>query len=692
MFSSAATSGWKAGVASALATMALVALAYRFPAVVEVDFGRSFASALASEGLYESEGSYRWSRGRGEILFPDPGARDPVRVELVLSGFRPKDTPQPIVVFEAGSETSRQLASRRIASYSLDTATTGVWSSTLRIQLRSDTFVPGQGDERALGVRLHRARLVLAGPASPPLKQLLASGALALLLFASLGFAGLSVRRGFSVALGFGLVLGIGFAFFRFHAALFTPAATLFLSAVFAGRSIFPSLTSFIGDSGKSAARALLEGTLTLRTPLALGAALLALLATFAGYAAAPKVELRLGSGEADPIARRFAGFDRDLDGTAFRRAFPGATLDLRDFGARRPWTVAIRAALEDEVDAPVRGVLAQAGEASLEADLGSGWSTHRFELDPPPWSWRSGHVLQFPGFGQGRKIRLASVEIDRGRSTPSFRAIALVLGSQVLFVAGLGACGLPRRPSVGVGTLLAGLIVLGIGLAPVLVIPLMSRILLAAASAFLLAAVTRGALSALSQRDLAPEISPGALALAAAAFALWFLTTASPLYSGGHFGYHTSVAEEISQGKFLLYYFPGPDNMLSRQPQWGDLTVPHPSLFHTLTAPLALLPREWFHLTTKLFLALLLFGSTLVAALVATSAGDSRTGLYAVLTMAALPTGPQLLGLGHLMTILGVWAAAAALGFVAVQETRLERRREWLLALALLSLAFLSY
>jgi hypothetical protein len=284
---------------------------------------------------------------------------------------------------------------------------------------------------------------------------------------------------------------------------------------------------------------------------------------------------------------------------------------------------------------------------------------------------------------------------VDRGRSLPPLRALALVLASSALFVGTLGACGLPplsRRGALALGAAIAGLIVAGLASAPVFLVPFLSLVALAALAAFLAASAARGFLSTISRSGLAPEPSAGVLAIACAAFSLWFLATASPLYSGGHFGYHTSVAEEIWQGKFFLYYFPGPENMLSRQPQWGDMTVPHPSLYHTVTSPLALLPREWFHLTTKLFLAALLFGTTLSASVVAHAAGGRRVGLYTAAAAAAFPTGWQLLGLGHLMTIFGTFAAAAALAFLALLETRLTERREWLVALGLVTFAFLSY
>jgi hypothetical protein len=68
------------------------------------------------------------------------------------------------------------------------------------------------------------------------------------------------------------------------------------------------------------------------------------------------------------------------------------------------------------------------------------------------------------------------------------------------------------------------------------------------------------------------------------------------------------------------------------------------------------------------------------------------RAGAYAAVAMAALATPFQLLGLGHLMTILGAWAMAAALGFLALRWPQLDRRRTVLAVAGLWTLAFLSY
>jgi hypothetical protein len=171
-----------------------------------------------------------------------------------------------------------------------------------------------------------------------------------------------------------------------------------------------------------------------------------------------------------------------------------------------------------------------------------------------------------------------------------------------------------------------------------------------------------------------------------------WFSALTWPLYRGGHFGFHSQIAEEIWRGEFWRYYLPYPGSMLSRQAQWGDVIVPHPCLYHVLVAPLAALPREWFYWTEKLVLALLLAGLASIAGRLGQRAGDARLGTYSAALFCCLVPTYQLLGLGHLMTLLGVWASALALSFVARAAPRLAEPRTLFAAMGLVTLAFLSY
>ena len=114
--------------------------------------------------------------------------------------------------------------------------------------------------------------------------------------------------------------------------------------------------------------QALLEGARVLRKRWALPVAAALALATVAAYALHPRFELALGTGLADPLLHRFGSYDRGDEGVLFRRPFPGAFIDLRDFGAASPWTVSIEAFDR----------------------------SRRLELPAPPWGIESGHVLPF--------------------------------------------------------------------------------------------------------------------------------------------------------------------------------------------------------------------------------------------------------------------------------------------------------
>ena len=71
----------------ALAAAAAVILAYQVQIPVAVP-AASPLSALTFDGFYPGEGGYRWSRGRGRIVFPDPGPGVRARVEVDLAGWR----------------------------------------------------------------------------------------------------------------------------------------------------------------------------------------------------------------------------------------------------------------------------------------------------------------------------------------------------------------------------------------------------------------------------------------------------------------------------------------------------------------------------------------------------------------------------------------------------------------------------
>jgi hypothetical protein len=180
-------------------------------------------------------------------------------------------------------------------------------------------------------------------------------------------------------------------------------------------------------------------------------------------------------------------------------------------------------------------------------------------------------------------------------------------------------------------------------------------------------------------------------LAAVGLGFVGWLTAAAYPLYRGGNFLFHSNIAEEIWKGRFWIYYLPFPGSMLSRQAQWGNILVPHPCLEQTLLAPLAALPQPWFHFSEKAVVSLWLAGMAWVAARLAATAGQRAATLAAVVAATLVP-GYQLLGLGHLMTVLGCLGGTLALAFLALRLPRLaEAPVAWALV-GFLTFAFLSY
>jgi hypothetical protein len=90
--------------------------------------------------------------------------------------------------------------------------------------------------------------------------------------------------------------------------------------------------------------------------------------------------------------------------------------------------------------------------------------------------------------------------------------------------------------------------------------------------------------------------------------------------------------------------------------------------------------------------LALLLAALSLIAALLATRCGGPRAATLAAASSITLYPTFLLLGLGHLMTLFGCLALAAALAFLVLRFERLAERSTWWTAVALLTACWLSY
>ena len=675
--------------ALAIAAAAAVALAYQVQLPVAIP-ATGALSLLGFEGFYPAEGSYRWSRGRGRVVFRDPGPGVRAHVEADLAGWRPRGHAPPRVLLEAGGVRMEARPSRQGETLTLPAVTRGWWRSDLELTLEAETFRPGGQDPRPLGVRVQSVRFVPEGPVlwprRPPLGAPLVA-ALTLLLF-----SGALVRMGSPPGrvrwLGIVLVaaVGLGYALARPYAAwasspLLAAAAIL----AFAAR-VTPAAAAVTAGAAGASVRAWIRGLRPAFGGPGLALMLAGVVVVAVAHRSQPVIEVDVGSGREASVARNLGPFDA-ARGATFRQAMRGAALDLRDFGSG-DWSVAVTAAAGGE---PRPLVLARAGEGEADAVLGDAWATTLLRARAP-WGWRAGLVLEFPAGSDNAELRIDRVRLQRVSSWPSARTVALVIGAALLVGAAVGAVGLPATASLVAAAIVLGAEAVALSLDPLMTTPFTATFCAIAALGSGLAAVLAGVAAVARDRGRAAVPPPAALAAAAVGFVAFFTTTASPLYRGGHFGFHTQIAEQIWQGRFLLYYLPFPGSMLSRQAQWGDIVVPHPALFHTLASPLAALPEPWFALGVKLLLAAWLAGIVLVAATLATAAGGASAGAWTGVLAAGLVPSYQLLGLGHLMTILGCFAMAAAMGYLILRLDRLRRPGTWVAAVTLLAFCFLAY
>jgi hypothetical protein len=642
----------------------------------------------ALEGFHAVEDGYRWSTDRASVRFRDPGAGVVFRVELDLSAWRPRGRPPAGVTFSAGGARQQASVSGRRQTFTAHVTPSGWWRSEVVATLDAETFRPGPSDLRQLGVRLHAARLVplsgVVGWRRPPLGQGVAAACVTVFAFLALVGLGVAPRAAERVAGALPLVMVLAFAFARPWAVTATwPLALVAAAAatvVWTAPDVARALPALLADAGRS----LLLGARVWRAGPAVGVVAGTALAVLLAHRAYPRLEVDLGSGSEGAVVHGFGASD-GADGVTFRQALRGAEVDLRDFGGGSSWTIAVRSS----TSGPARtAVLARAGSVVLAAPVDQAWTSRAFEARAP-WGWRSGLSLSFPAASGGGQFRLDRIEVDRRGSWPSLRVLAAVVTASLLIGVAAGAVG------VGAPVAYAAAALVGIGQAvalaavPVGAIPFAGSFTAICLAGALLAAV----LGAGARRRAGNErLPPAALLAAAVGFVAWLAAAAFPLYRGGHFVFHSQIAEEIWQGRFLLFYLPYPGSILSRQEQWGNVIVPHPCLYHTLMAPLSALPRPSFHAIEKALLALALASLLLLAARLAQRVEGDRASVWAAVVFATLAPTFQVLGLGHLMMLFGVWAASLALGHALLRFEDLPRPGPWLSAVLLFTVCFLSY
>jgi hypothetical protein len=674
-----------------LAAALAVGAAYLVQRPVQIDVGASPLATACLRGFWGSEGGYRWSRERSAIVFPDPGPGIDVRVELDVAGWRPRGQETPSVDVNVGPGRLKARPSPRGETLSLEARTSGVWNSDLVVAIESPTFEPGPQDPRALGIRVYAARLLPLGGAfglrRPPLGQVVTSCLVVLLFFGLLVRAGVETPAASRAAFGLAAAAGLGFAFARPHAALASRPSLILVAVLTVLAHLAPRAAATIADVCRASLRSFARGLRAIATVPGVALAVAGALAVAWTYRARPSIEIDLGSGRETAIASGFGAFDSHA-GATFRPVQRGAQLDLRDFGSG-PWSIAVTASAAS--DTPRLVDLARTDGSDTKVRLDDRWFTASLDATAP-FGWRSGLVVSLPGGSEPTQVRIDKIRIDRPSSRPSLRIVVAGVAAALLLAVALVATGLAPGPGFAAAALVLAAETAALVADPAVVIPFVVPFCAIAALGAVLTAFAAGVCHVLERRGTKLLPAAAALAAAGAGFVAWLAATAFPLYRGGHFVFHSSIAAEIWKGRFLIYYLPFPGSMLSQQAQWGQIVVPHPCFEQTLMAPLAALPQPWFHLAEKAVLALWLASMAVMAALLATRAAGARAGAWAAIAMAGLVPTFQLLGLGHLMALCGCWAASVAFTYLAFRLDRLAERRTFWIAVVLFTVCFLSY
>jgi hypothetical protein len=650
-----------------------VLLAYQYTPVLTIRAGDLLA-AWTYQGFYGAEGDTRWSGARAEVVLPDPGTGS-WHVEVSASGWRPRRMEPPILRVDLGGQGVASRLSREAATLALDSTLTGLWDSSARLKLETDTFAPGAQDPRALGANVSLVRVVpesSLGPRVPPLREVCLGALASMLLAWLLGHFGVGRSARLLIA---AVSIGLAFVAARPWAVLLAVPTVAVLLAGSAMLLLAPTRSrTFVAFLGR-AAKVPLTGAQALAGWKAVALLALTAVCVWTAYRSQGEIDIDVGSQREEAVARGFGAFE-GLNGVTFREPGPGAVLDLRDFGRGDAWEVRIvasRASGEGPYEVRWDG-----GSARLVAS--EEWRESSFSA-VPLGSWRAGLAIGFPHVPG---LRIDRVHVSRGHSTPPLRTLVLCLIAAAL--AGIIATGVGLSPAMGHGVLgLFGVVeAFFLFRTPLLAIPFVPVLV-----TILVLTLIWGSILSTARPDGLPV---AAVAAACAGFSAWVASTASPLYRGGHFVFHSSIAEEIWKGRFLIYYLPFPGSMLSRQAQWGDIVVPHPCLYHTLVSPLAALPHPLFYFSEKVVLAALLSTLPLFAGWLAARASGPAAGAYGAAAAACLVPTFQLLGLGHLMTILGIVVMAGTMTILVTRFESLGRASSLAIVTAALTLSFLSY
>jgi hypothetical protein len=437
--------GFRDTVLLAALTAAAVTAAYQVARPVVVSFDAAWPTPVSTRGVFPVENGFRWTSGPSAMRVAGPGPRRAVTVQATVSAWRPRGAPPTQARLSTGGASALAVVGPAPAELSVTTETGASAWGEVEVRFESDTFAPGSGDPRRLGVRVHRLRVApVSGPLAPgwppPLPVAWAVAAV-LLAWQAMARTVAESRHARRAGIAAALAIAAGLALARAWTVWLLPvmAAAGAVWVVLAALRPRPLVTAArtLGEAAVHFGQAV--RALDARRLAAL--AVLAAAAVTAAYRLQPVVVIPVGDGRETAFEHGLGSFD-SVDGVRLRHLVGRATLDLRDLGAG-DWRVSVTAAAPGE---PRALALASAGGRTLEAPLGPAWSRHTLAVHAPA-GWRSGVVLELPG-SRRDDIWVREVHVDRGAAWPSLRIVTLACVTGVLLAVALLAAGVESRPA----------------------------------------------------------------------------------------------------------------------------------------------------------------------------------------------------------------------------------------------------